>query len=113
MLSWGLNRFSQLGYVVEGAAPSGGASGAKVVTVSGAGGPGGGGGGDEVQMTPRVIAGGLKREVVRGVAACKTASACWTGEGVWTWGRNGGQLGKFACFSHILTCWSVIRISEG
>lgn len=88
MLSWGLNRFSQLGYVVEGVASG----------TTGIGGTGGPGGGDEVQMTPRVIAGGLKREVVRGVAACKTASACWTGEGVWTWGRNGGQLGAFTFY---------------
>lgn len=73
--SWGLNRFAQLGYVVES---------------------GQGGSADEsIQTTPRKI-GHLKKESIKGVAACKTASACWSGSDVWTWGTNGGQLGKFA-----------------
>ncbi|KAG9308137.1 hypothetical protein JVU11DRAFT_12491 [Chiua virens] len=70
--SWGLNRFAQLGYVVES---------------------GQGGSADEsIQTTPRKI-NHLKKEVVKGVAACKTASACWSDSDVWTWGTNGGQLG--------------------
>ncbi|KAI0041827.1 hypothetical protein FA95DRAFT_1639827 [Auriscalpium vulgare] len=71
VLSWGLNRFSQLGYDV----------------------PAGARGEEPVQATPRVVSGPLKKEVVAGVAACKTASACWTGEAVFTWGKNNGQLG--------------------
>ena len=71
VLSWGLNRFSQLGYVVE--------AGAK--------------GDDQVQATPKPILGPLRRERVIGVAACKTASACWTDAVLFTWGKNGGQLG--------------------
>ncbi|TFY78752.1 hypothetical protein EWM64_g5263 [Hericium alpestre] len=71
--SWGLNRFSQLGYTVE-------------VTV--------GTRVDEpIQSTPRAITGPLKKEIVLGVAACKTASACWTETSVYTWGKNSGQLG--------------------
>ncbi|KAH7891012.1 hypothetical protein F5I97DRAFT_1964416 [Phlebopus sp. FC_14] len=72
VLSWGLNRFSQLGYVVEA---------------------GQGGSADElVQLTPRKV-GHLKKEFIEGVATCKAASACWSEIDVWTWGVNGGQLG--------------------
>ncbi|KAF8549155.1 hypothetical protein OG21DRAFT_1606575 [Imleria badia] len=35
----------------------------------------------------------LKKEFLNGVAACKTASACWSDGDVWTWGTNNGQLG--------------------
>jgi inhibitor of Bruton tyrosine kinase len=66
VFSWGLGRFSQLGYDVP--AP-------------------------HVQTTPRVIAGLLRRERVRGIAACKSASACWTDTVLFTWGKNNGQLG--------------------
>jgi alpha-tubulin suppressor-like RCC1 family protein len=66
VFSWGLGRFSQLGY--ELASP-------------------------HVQPTPRVIAGPLRRERVRGIAACKSASACWTDTLLYTWGKNNGQLG--------------------
>ncbi|KAI9453100.1 hypothetical protein BJY52DRAFT_1290801 [Lactarius psammicola] len=66
VFSWGLGRFSQLGYDVP--AP-------------------------HVQATPRVIGGPLKRERVRGIAACKSASACWTDAVLFTWGKNNGQLG--------------------
>jgi hypothetical protein len=66
VFSWGLGRFSQLGYEV----PS-----------------------PYIQSTPRVIAGPLRRERVRGIAACKSANACWTDKLVYTWGKNNGQLG--------------------
>jgi alpha-tubulin suppressor-like RCC1 family protein len=66
VLSWGHARFSQLGYDVP--------------TL-------------HVQATPRVIGGPLKRERVRGIAACKSASACWTDTALFTWGKNNGQLG--------------------
>ncbi|KAH9041005.1 hypothetical protein EDB85DRAFT_1858258 [Lactarius pseudohatsudake] len=66
VFSWGFSRFSQLGYDVP--AP-------------------------HVQTTPRVIGGPLKRERARGIAACKSASACWTDTVLFTWGKNNGQLG--------------------
>ncbi|KAG1838584.1 regulator of chromosome condensation 1/beta-lactamase-inhibitor protein II [Suillus subalutaceus] len=72
VLTWGLNRFSQLGYVIEVS------SSAKQD--------------EHIQATPRKV-GSLRREFVKGVAACKTASGCWTDTEVWTWGTNGGQLG--------------------
>jgi alpha-tubulin suppressor-like RCC1 family protein len=66
VFSWGYGRFSQLGYDVP--AP-------------------------HIQTTPRVISGPLKRERVRGIAACNSASACWTDTVLFTWGKNNGQLG--------------------
>ncbi|ETW78515.1 hypothetical protein HETIRDRAFT_324419 [Heterobasidion irregulare TC 32-1] len=73
VFSWGLNRFSQLGYVIE-------TNGNSRLD-------------DPVQATPRIISGPLKHENVIGIAACKTASACWTDKSVYTWGKNNGQLG--------------------
>ncbi|KAI6032378.1 hypothetical protein BKA83DRAFT_106442 [Pisolithus microcarpus] len=67
VLSWGLNRFSQLGYVVE--TNQGGFTQ------------------EPVQSTPRKIS-QLKREFIKGVAACKIASACWSNSQVWTWGYD-------------------------
>lgn len=69
VLSWGLNRFSQLGYVVESRHE------------------------EQIQATPKKIYGPLRKEVVRGVGASKCASACWTEGEVFTWGTNNGQLG--------------------
>lgn len=85
--SWGLNRFSQLGYVVE-ALPT--ANGRLE---------------EPIQSIPKRVVGLLRREVVRGVAASKNASACWTNEAVFTWGTNTGQLGKhifYALFSVLI-----------
>jgi len=79
VLSWGLNRFSQLGYLVEQAPPAG-ALHARAVE-------------EPIQVVARKVLGPLKRVVVIGVAACKTASVCWTGMDVFTWGTNNGQLG--------------------
>lgn len=76
VLSWGLNRFSQLGYVVETS------STASIGRVE-----------EPIQSTPKRIVGQLKKEFVRGVAASKTSSACWTATEVFTWGTNNGQLG--------------------
>ncbi|KAF8885070.1 hypothetical protein CPB84DRAFT_141917 [Gymnopilus junonius] len=73
--SWGLNRFSQLGYIVE--LPAG-------IT---------GRHEEPIQSVPKRIVGLLRREVVIGVAASRNASACWTKEVVFTWGTNTGQLG--------------------
>ncbi|KAH6915615.1 hypothetical protein BKA70DRAFT_1178804 [Coprinopsis sp. MPI-PUGE-AT-0042] len=72
VLSWGLNRFSQLGYVIE--SPTGKHE-------------------EPIQPTPKKIFGPLKKEVVIGVAASKNASACWTVGEVFTWGTNTGHLG--------------------
>jgi hypothetical protein len=69
VFSWGLNRFGQLGYVVEGKAA-----------------------GDEpLQASARRVLGTLRGAVVIGVAASKCASACWTTTNLYTWGTNGGQ----------------------
>ena len=80
ILSWGHNRFSQLGYVIEppeNAPPSRGISRDD----------------DQIQVSPRRIVGPLKKEWVKGVAAGRMCSACWTADIVWTWGTNAGQLG--------------------
>lgn len=79
MWSWGLNRFSQLGYVIEYSAPGQGKSE------------------EPIQAVPRRVLGPLKKEVVVGISASKIASACWTlNEGdVFTWGTNNGQLGIY------------------
>jgi inhibitor of Bruton tyrosine kinase len=77
VLSWGLNRFSQLGYVVESL------SGVPLAKSE-----------EQIQLTPRRIYGPLKKEIVKGIAACKTASVCWTISDVFTWGTNDGQLGQ-------------------
>ena len=79
ILSWGHNRFSQLGYVIEAAdKPMGSGMGKDDM---------------EVQVSPRRIVGPLKKEWVRGVAAGRMASACWTADALWTWGTNAGHLG--------------------
>lgn len=73
--SWGLNRFSQLGYIVE-------ISNAPMSRHN-----------EPIQNIPKRVVGLLRKEVVRGVAASKNASACWTNETVFTWGTNTGQFG--------------------
>jgi len=78
ILSWGNNRFAQLGYAIE--APEKPSPFAKD-------------GDDQVQVSPKRIVGPLKKEWVRGVAAGRMSSACWTADAVWTWGTNLGHLG--------------------
>jgi alpha-tubulin suppressor-like RCC1 family protein len=73
--SWGLNRFSQLGYVVD--VPNTASNRLE----------------EPIQYIPKKVVGLLKKEVVYGIAACKNASACWTKDSVFTWGTNLGQLG--------------------
>lgn len=85
VLSWGLNRFSQLGYVVEISTTSIGRHE------------------EPIQTIPKRVVGLLRREVVVGVAASKNASACWTKETVFTWGTNTGQLGRGLYF--IFSLW--------
>ncbi|KAJ7074108.1 hypothetical protein C8F01DRAFT_1075722 [Mycena amicta] len=72
--SWGLSRFHQLGYAVEPSSTTGKLE-------------------EPVQATPRRIFGPLKKEIVKGVAASKQSSACFTATEVFTWGTNNGQLG--------------------
>jgi len=69
VMSWGLNRFSQLGYAVETA--------------------------DSIQPTARKIAGPLRGKRINGIAACKTASVCWSADELFAWGTNNGQFGVF------------------
>ncbi len=74
VLSWGLNRFAQLGYVVETN------STASIGRIE-----------EPIQSMPKKIVGQLKKECVRGVAASKTSSACWTATEVFTWGTIMGN----------------------
>jgi len=69
VMSWGLNRFSQLGYVVESA--------------------------DLIQPTARKITGPLRGKRIDGIAACKTASVCWSADELFAWGANNGQFCTF------------------
>ena len=69
VVSWGLNRFSQLGYAVESA--------------------------DSIQPTARKITGPLRGKRINGIAACKTASVCWSADELFAWGTNSGQFGGF------------------
>lgn len=78
ILSWGHNRFSQLGYVIE--QPENNLGRVKEEL--------------EVQVSPKRIVGMLKKEFVRGVAAGRMASACWTADALYTWGTNAGHLGQ-------------------
>ncbi|KLT41743.1 RCC1/BLIP-II protein [Cutaneotrichosporon oleaginosum] len=78
VMTWGSNRYSQLGYTIEAPAnPSPFAKDDELI----------------VQTTPKRIVGPLKKEWVRGVAAGRMSSACWTADAVWTWGTNLGHLG--------------------
>ncbi|KAJ1306442.1 hypothetical protein OPQ81_007445 [Rhizoctonia solani] len=81
VLSWGMNRFHQLGYAIE---PVDSATKPKVNIDSSE---------NQVQISPKRILGPLRKEVVIGIAACKTASVCWTNEDLYSWGTNSGQLG--------------------
>jgi len=83
ILSWGHNRFSQLGYPFDAVEkPTLGSKDEQ-----------------EVQVSPKRVVGPLKKEWVRGVAAGRMSSACWTADAVWTWGTNAGHLGR--CHSRI------------
>ena len=77
ILSWGHNRFLQLGYPID--PPDNPLPGRKDD--------------EQIQVSPRRIVGPLKKEWVRGVAAGRMSSACWTADSVWTWGTNAGHLG--------------------
>jgi alpha-tubulin suppressor-like RCC1 family protein len=82
ILSWGHNRFSQLGYIID--PPENPVPGRSKDD-------------EQVQVSPRRIVGPMKKEWVRGVAAGRMSSACWTADSVWTWGTNAGHLGGYSC----------------
>ena len=73
ILSWGLNRFAQLGYVIENMSAQKGE--------------------EPIQIAPRKVVGLLRGKKIIGIAACRMASVGWTSTGVYTWGTNSGQLG--------------------
>ncbi|KAG8629407.1 hypothetical protein KVT40_003272 [Elsinoe batatas] len=72
IFSWGSNSFGQLGYSLP-------RTGMKDE--------------DPVQTLPRQIFGPLKRETIHGVAASRIHSVAYTGNSLFTWGKNEGQLG--------------------
>ncbi|PWY99758.1 hypothetical protein BCV70DRAFT_161852 [Testicularia cyperi] len=85
--SFGINRFSQLGYTIE---PGLGQVGSTTSTFGQTAGK------DidyDIQISPRRVVGPLKREIVLGAACSKLHSAVFTSEGLYTWGTNTGQLG--------------------
>ena len=82
VFSWGLNRFSQLGYILD--TPTGKES---LVRTE-----------EPIQATPKRVQAALRKVVVRGVAASRSASACWTDQDVYSWGTNNGQLGVLLYF---------------
>ncbi|THU96002.1 hypothetical protein K435DRAFT_778780 [Dendrothele bispora CBS 962.96] len=87
VFSWGLNRFAQLGYVVEREDVGSGVHSATFGDESGNEFSSGGGGGgntnssEQIQLTPRRVYAALKKEFVVGIAACKSASVCWVRTG--------------------------------
>ncbi|CAE6451855.1 unnamed protein product [Rhizoctonia solani] len=81
VLSWGMNRFHQLGYVIE-PLDSPGKPKANIDPSE-----------NQVQVSPKRVIGPLRKETIIGIAACKTASVCWTNEDLYSWGTNSGQLG--------------------
>ncbi|EPQ30341.1 uncharacterized protein PFL1_01867 [Pseudozyma flocculosa PF-1] len=98
--TFGLNRFQQLGYTVEqgqGYVASSSGSGAFRGAAFGAAGstaPTAAAAGElDVQISPRKVAGVLKKETVLGAAASKLHSVVFTTDGLYTWGTNTGQLG--------------------
>ncbi|KAG8983522.1 hypothetical protein FRB90_005924, partial [Tulasnella sp. 427] len=72
--SWGLGRFFQLGYPVETAKNSAGQD-------------------EMIQTTAKRVVLPVKAVRIRGIAASKIASVCWSHNEVFTFGTNRGQLG--------------------
>ncbi|KAF9784961.1 hypothetical protein BJ322DRAFT_1060536 [Thelephora terrestris] len=86
VMSWGLNRFSQLGYAVESA--------------------------DLIQPTARKIAGLLRGKTIVGIAACKSASVCWSAYELFAWGTNNGQFGWTKEHNPVLTNPKVVTKAD-
>ncbi|KAK4048797.1 hypothetical protein OIV83_004563 [Microbotryomycetes sp. JL201] len=78
--TFGLNRFGQLGYVLD--QPTGIPANAPKQSND-----------EPIQYTPRRVVGALKKEVVLGAAASRTHTAVFTADALYTWGTNKGQLG--------------------
>ncbi|POY73358.1 hypothetical protein BMF94_3694 [Rhodotorula taiwanensis] len=78
--TFGLNRFSQLGYTLDLPAPSPFAKAGSAQE-------------DPIQSSPRRVVGALKKEYVLGAAASRTHTAVFTADSLFTWGTNRGQLG--------------------
>lgn len=97
VFSWGLNRFSVLGYQVDTPA-----LGSKFQSAPE----------EPIQSTPRRVVGTLKKEKVLGVAASRCSSACWTSDSVWTWGYNNGHLGEFLPCQTAARCTPVSDMSR-
>ena len=86
--TFGLNRFSQLGYAIDPPTPSPFAKAGSAQE-------------DPIQSTPRRVVGALKKEVVLGATASRTHTAVFTAESIYTWGTNRGQLGYPAAGSPV------------
>ena len=71
VFTWGSNKYGQLGYGVAMASKDE----------------------EPMQLTPKQILGSLKREVVVGCSASRTHSVVFTGDSLFTFGKNDGQLG--------------------
>ena len=77
--TFGLNRFSQLGYVID--APSPTPSNRHTTN-------------DEpIQTIPKRVLGMLKKEFIIGGAVSRNHSVVFSDSGIFTWGTNRGQLG--------------------
>ncbi|KPV74228.1 uncharacterized protein RHOBADRAFT_37206 [Rhodotorula graminis WP1] len=76
--TFGLNRFSQLGYTLDTLGPSPFSKSNED---------------DPIQATPRRVVGALKKEVVIGAAASRTHTVVFTADSLFAWGTNRGQLG--------------------
>jgi len=88
IFSWGSNTFNQLGYSLP-----------KVDNLEDA----------SIQLVPRQIFGQLKKELVSGVAASKFHSVAFSGNSLYTWGKNEGQLGLVDSDARSLECQTTPR----
>ncbi|KAM0746914.1 RCC1/BLIP-II [Meredithblackwellia eburnea MCA 4105] len=81
--TFGLNRYAQLGYLIDSPSPSSPSS-SPSPNINQA---------EPIQSTPRRVVGVLKKEVVLGAAASRTGTAVFTADSLFTWGTNRGHLG--------------------
>ncbi|KAF8738761.1 chromosome condensation (RCC1) repeat, partial [Rhizoctonia solani] len=96
VLSWGMNRFHQLGYVIEQTDSPGKPIPKGKANIDSSE--------NQVQVSPKRVVGPLRKEIVVGIAACKTASVCWTNGDLYSWGTNSGQLG----YAKVAPGWQAI-----
>lgn len=88
IFSWGTNKFGQLGYTLPASTDD------AVVPM---------------QLYPRQIFNPFKREVVLGAAASSIHSAVFTTSGLYTFGKNEGQLGFMDADARSLKCQIIPR----